>query len=105
MGSLFVLATATLSAASNPAGLAGVKSFGGTSQRTPNSSVTAKVFTTNETTVYQRDVSPACAASGSCAALMTFLWTVGGKERHGRFIYDNIIMRCAGTHLRSMHAL
>lgn len=24
---------------------------------------------------------------------MTFLWTVGGKERHGRFIYDNVIIR------------
>lgn len=24
---------------------------------------------------------------------MTFLWTTGGKERHGRFIYDNVILR------------
>ena len=24
---------------------------------------------------------------------MTFLWTVGGKERHGRFIYDNVRRR------------
>ena len=38
-------------------------------------------------------VSADCVSSPECAALMTFLWTVGGKERHGRFIYDNIILR------------
>ena len=25
--------------------------------------------------------------------MMTFLWTTGGKEVHGRFINDNVIMR------------
>jgi hypothetical protein len=79
-------------AASAPPSLAELTTFGGTSSRL-DGKVTADLFTTNETEVYAHDVSPGCAASPSCAALMTFLWTVGGKERHGRFIYDNVIIR------------
>lgn len=77
--------------AAGPAGLAGLKTFGGTSH-SPDG-ITSQLFTTNETAVYSYNVSTTCANSASCAALMTFLWTVGGKERHGRFIYDNVIMR------------
>eukprot|EP00729_Bicosta_minor_P004501 gene4501-32576_t len=58
-------------------GLASVKSFSGTSIHADG----------------LRDVTPACAASPYCAAMMTFLWSTGGKEVHGRFINDNVIMR------------
>ena len=44
--------------------------------------------------LWAHDVSPDCVASPSCAAQTTFLWTTGGKENHGRYIYDNVIFRC-----------
>eukprot|EP01047_Picozoa_sp_COSAG01_P066865 COSAG01_NODE_9318_length_2484_cov_33.445219_2_plen_89_part_00 len=72
------------------ADLSTITTFGGTSQRSSRSGVTVQLFTTNETEVFSREVSPTCASSAGCAALMTFLWTVGGKERHGRYIYDNV---------------
>ena len=73
------------------AGLAGVKTFGGSSLS--EKGVAARIFPTNETELWSHSVSPSCASSPTCAALMTFLWTVGGKECHGRFIYDNVIIR------------
>lgn len=87
---LAVVATAATSTA-GLAGLAGVKTFGGTSLS--DQGVAARIFSTNETELWSYSVSPACASSSTCAALMTFLWTVGGKECHGRFIYDNVIIR------------
>ena len=83
---------ASAAGAGSAAGLAGLKTFGGTSEA-DKTGVTTGLFTYNETEVWSYDVSPACAASPSCAAMMTFLWSVGGKERHGRFIYDNVIIR------------
>ena len=88
---LLCLATLPAVAAGNLAGLAGLKTFGGTSENAGG--VTSPLFTTNETAVWSYNVSADCAASPTCAAMMTFLWTVGGKERHGRFIYDNVIFR------------
>ena len=86
-----VLLPPTAVAAAGLAGLAGLKTFGGTSEA--GGGVTALLYTTNETEVWSYNVSSDCAASPTCAALMTFLWTVGGKEVHGRFIYDNVILR------------
>ena len=88
---LLSLLPAAAAAASGSPGLAGLKTFGGTSEDAGG--VTTPLFTTNETTVWSYNVSADCVASPTCAAMMTFLWTVGGKERHGRFIYDNVIFR------------
>jgi hypothetical protein len=51
------------------------------------------MFAINETQMYSYDVSADCAASPSCAAQTNFLWTTGGKERVGRFMNDNVVIR------------
>ena len=79
--------------AANTASLAGVKTFGNM-----NSNPTETLFTQNETILFEHEVSASCMASPSCAAMMTFIWTTGGKECHGRFVYDNVILREVDSH-------
>jgi hypothetical protein len=87
---------------SDLAGLAGIKTITGTSLATNADhagtgrppGVTATLFAVNETLLWAYNVSASCAASPTCAAQTTFLWTTGGKEGASRFIYDNVILRC-----------
>lgn len=88
---MLLLALLAGHAGADLAGLAGLRTFGGSTGSAAG--ITAHVFTTNETNIFSYNVSSDCASSSTCAAQTTFLWTTGGKERHGRFINDNIILR------------